>query len=74
MKNSKLFLVFTAFILSIMLTSCEVIGDIFQAGVWVGIIIVVAVIFYSVIIKDKYRMIFDFILPYTTINIGISAE
>lgn len=27
-----------------MLTSCEVIGDIFQAGMWVGVIIVVAII------------------------------
>jgi hypothetical protein len=26
------------------LSSCEVIGDIFKAGVWVGVIIVVAVI------------------------------
>ncbi len=26
------------------LTSCEVIGDIFKAGVWVGVIIVVLVI------------------------------
>jgi hypothetical protein len=27
-----------------MLTSCEVIGGIFKAGVWVGILIVVAII------------------------------
>ena len=27
-----------------MLASCELIGDIFQAGVWVGVIIVVGVI------------------------------
>jgi hypothetical protein len=26
------------------LTSCEIIGDIFKAGVWVGIIIVVGII------------------------------
>jgi hypothetical protein len=26
------------------LSSCELIGDIFQAGIWVGVIIVVAVI------------------------------
>jgi hypothetical protein len=27
-----------------MLSSCELIGDIFQAGVWVGVIVVVGVI------------------------------
>ena len=27
-----------------LLTSCEIIGDIFQAGVWVGVLIVVVVI------------------------------
>lgn len=27
-----------------LLSSCELIGDIFQAGIWVGVIIVVAVI------------------------------
>jgi hypothetical protein len=29
---------------STMLTSCEMIGDIFKAGVWVGVIVVVGII------------------------------
>ena len=32
------------FSLVLLLSSCEVIGDIFEAGVWVGIVIVVLVI------------------------------
>ena len=34
------FLLFITFSLS----SCELVGDIFQAGVWVGVLIVVAII------------------------------
>ena len=34
-------------------TSCEIIGDIFEAGVWVGIIIVVAVIIFLLWIVRK---------------------
>jgi hypothetical protein len=32
------------FILMITITGCEAIGDIFKAGVWVGIIFIVAII------------------------------
>ncbi|WP_423147352.1 phosphatidate cytidylyltransferase [Rubrolithibacter danxiaensis] len=35
---------FLFFGLIMLLSSCEVIGDIFKAGVWVGVIIVVVVI------------------------------
>jgi hypothetical protein len=41
-KNINLALVFALVI--VMLSSCQAIGDIFKAGVWVGIIVVVAVI------------------------------
>jgi len=34
---------FLAFI-TVSLSSCELVGDIFQAGVWVGVLIVVAVV------------------------------
>lgn len=37
-----LFLLFTSFIIT--LSSCQVIGDIFKAGVWVGILIVVVIV------------------------------
>lgn len=43
MKNNFFFApVFT--LILFMLTSCEAIGGIFKAGMWVGVIIVVAVI------------------------------
>ena len=35
---------FIAFLMVISLTSCEVIAGIFEAGVWVGVLIVVAII------------------------------
>jgi hypothetical protein len=42
MKNSCLFVLL---LLSTMaMTGCELIGDIFQAGVWVGALLVIAVI------------------------------
>jgi hypothetical protein len=42
MKNSLYVLLFV--LISVSLTSCELIGDIFKAGVWVGILAVAAVI------------------------------
>ncbi len=42
MKNLAVLL--PIFIVSMMLTGCDTIGDIFKAGIWVGIIIVIAVI------------------------------
>ncbi len=41
MKKSIALMLLT---LMLMLSSCEVIGGIFKAGVWVGILIVVAII------------------------------
>lgn len=42
MKNSLYVLLFV--LISVSLTSCELVGDIFKAGVWVGILAVAAVI------------------------------
>lgn len=42
-SNRILFLT-TLFSMVFFITSCQAIGDIFKAGVWVGVIIVVAVI------------------------------
>jgi hypothetical protein len=42
MKNSLY--VFLFVIISMSLTSCELVGDIFKAGVWVGILAVAAII------------------------------
>jgi len=42
MKNSLYVLLFV--MISISLSSCQLVGDIFKAGVWVGILAVAAVI------------------------------
>jgi hypothetical protein len=42
MKNFALFAVTAMAVLS--LSACELIGDVFQAGVWVGVILVIGVI------------------------------
>ena len=44
MKKVVLFSNLSIFILMISLSGCQAIGDIFKAGVWSGIIIVVAII------------------------------
>lgn len=44
MKAYNLYPAFLLLILSTMLTSCEVVGGIFKAGFWSGIIIVVLII------------------------------
>ena len=43
MKSNKLFIALLVFI-SVLFSSCEAIADIFKAGVWVGVIIVVLVV------------------------------
>jgi len=40
----KLFAILIMAIMSFTNSGCEMIGDIFQAGIWVGIIVVIAVI------------------------------
>jgi hypothetical protein len=53
MKTASLF---ALLLLSTMiLTGCEIIGDIFQAGVWVGVILVVLVIALIVWIFSRGR-------------------
>ncbi|MEO8209447.1 MAG: hypothetical protein ABI840_02715 [bacterium] len=42
MKN--LFALLTFLQLSLIFSGCEFIGDIFKAGIWVGIIIIIAII------------------------------
>ena len=43
MKHSS-YLVVLLFLSAVALTGCEMIGDIFQAGVWTGVILVVLII------------------------------
>ena len=44
MKNLQLSQLFLFVILASTLTGCELVGDIFEAGVWAGVIVVVLVI------------------------------
>ncbi|MFN2459009.1 MAG: hypothetical protein ABR502_12480 [Chitinophagaceae bacterium] len=39
----------------ITLSSCEAIGDIFQAGMWVGVIVVVAVVALIIWLVSRFR-------------------
>ena len=42
-------------LVAIFFTSCEIIGDIFQAGMGVGIFLVVAVIVLIIFVISKFR-------------------
>ena len=42
-------------LLVVPLAACEVIGDIFQAGVWVGVILAAVVVFAIVWVASKAR-------------------
>ncbi|HXA02249.1 MAG TPA: hypothetical protein VNW99_09695 [Cytophagaceae bacterium] len=53
MKNINLY--FYLFLISFITTSCEVIKDIFKAGVWVGIVGVVLVIGLVLFIFGKMK-------------------
>lgn len=55
MQNRIFKLGFLALFLSTLLTSCEVIGDIFQAGVGVGIFIVIFVVVIIIWVISRFR-------------------
>ena len=51
MKNSLYAFLFL--MLSVSLTSCELVGDIFKAGVWVGVLVVVGIIALAIFLISK---------------------
>jgi hypothetical protein len=56
MKNNPLLSIFTFVLLAMVFTGCEVIGGIFEAGLWVGVLLVVlviAIIFW--VVKKLFR-------------------
>ncbi|MFD2603017.1 hypothetical protein [Flavobacterium suzhouense] len=54
--QSRIFkLGFLALLFGTMLTSCELVGDIFQAGMGVGIFIVIAVIVLIIWVISRFR-------------------
>lgn len=44
MKNNQLLSILTFVLLAMMITGCEVVGGIFEAGVWAGVILVILVV------------------------------
>jgi len=43
------------FLLTVTLSSCEAIGDIFKAGIWTGLILVVIVVALIIWIFNRFR-------------------
>jgi len=41
--------------ITVSLSSCELVGDIFQAGVWVGVLVVVGIIALIIFLISKLR-------------------
>jgi di/tricarboxylate transporter len=50
---NKLFLLSALAILLVFGTSCEAVGDIFQAGIWVGVVIVVIIVAIVIYVFNK---------------------
>jgi hypothetical protein len=55
MKNMKLYLSLVFVLLTFTMSSCDVIGDIFKAGMWTAIIIIVIIILLVMWIIRKFR-------------------
>lgn len=53
MKKNSLFPMLAVFSVLLSLTSCRLIGDIFKAGVWVGVLIVVGIIVLIIFLLRK---------------------
>lgn len=53
MKNLKLTHLYIFICLMLTMTGCELIGDIFEAGFWVGVILVILVIFIIIWLISK---------------------
>jgi uncharacterized membrane protein YcjF (UPF0283 family) len=52
-KYNRFLLAFIALAMPVMMSSCQVVGDIFKAGMWVGLIGVVVVILIIVAILRR---------------------
>ncbi|WP_167856901.1 hypothetical protein [Hymenobacter aquaticus] len=55
MKNYRILLPALLVLLTFSLSSCEVVGDIFKAGIWTGLIGVVLVVLLILFILRKVR-------------------
>jgi membrane protein implicated in regulation of membrane protease activity len=55
MKNIRVYFMVMLILLTFTLSSCELVGDIFKAGMWVALIIIVIVVLLVVWIFRKLR-------------------
>jgi len=55
MKNIKVYLSLMLILLTFTMSSCEAIGDIFEAGMWTAVIIIAIVILLIMWILRKFR-------------------
>ncbi len=55
MKNIQAFLSICFILLTLTLSSCEVIGDIFKAGMWTAVVLIAVVVFFIMWLLRKIR-------------------
>lgn len=54
-RQVRVYALWVALVAAVLSTGCELVGDIFQAGVWVGIILVAIVIGLIMFVVGKVR-------------------
>ena len=55
MKNIRVYLMTLLVLLTLTLSSCELVGDIFEAGMWTAVIIIVVVVLLIGWLLRKFR-------------------
>jgi predicted Na+-dependent transporter len=55
MKNFRLYFLGLIALLSVSLTGCEIIGDIFRAGMWTAVIIIILIVLIIGWLISKFR-------------------
>ncbi|MHA6246356.1 hypothetical protein ACXYMU_00340 [Pontibacter sp. CAU 1760] len=55
MKNIKAYFIPLIVLLSLTLSSCELVGDIFEAGMWTALIIIVIIVLLVTWLFRKFR-------------------
>lgn len=55
MKNTRVYLMTLLVLLTLTLSSCDIVGDIFEAGMWTAVIIIVIVVLLIAWLFRKFR-------------------
>lgn len=55
MVNSTRSILAALLLFSVTLSSCELVGDIFEAGIWVGVLIIVGIIALVIWLISRFR-------------------